>query len=58
MMWYILAWSHHQYSFEGQKYVARNLKYKLIAHAVDARLHGESYGSQRADILNGTAYIQ
>ena len=54
MMWYILASSHHWYSFKSQKYIARNLKYKLIAHSVDARLHVESHSSQAADILNGS----
>ena len=50
-MWYIVAWSHHWYLFESQKYIARNLKYKFIAQGVDARFHG----SEGADIFNGSA---
>ena len=54
MMWYILASPHHWYSFKSQKYIERNLKDKLIAQSVDARLYGESHDSQAADILNGS----
>ena len=51
IMWYIVAWSHHYYSVKSQEYFIRNLKYKLIAHGVDARLHG----SEGVDILHGSA---
>ena len=50
-MWYIVAWSHNLYQFKSLKYISRNLKYKLIAHGVDARLHV----SEGADSLNGSA---
>ena len=50
-MWYIVIRSHHLYSFKNQKYFARILRYKLIAHGVDVRLHG----MEGVDILNDSA---
>ena len=44
IMWYIVAWSHHQYLFKSQKYIAQNLKYTLIAHGMDARLSMGAWG--------------
>ena len=52
-MWYIVAWFHHWYAFESQKHIARNMKYKHIAHGLDAGLHW----SKGADILIGSATI-